>query len=91
MASIVVLILPLSCRDAYNGWTGFRRLRQRGMTRISYDHAPALIDRRVKEGLTKREAMHCVKRHVAPEQHYEHLLSPHSGLTPLGTSSCALF
>ena len=38
------------------------------MTRISYDpRTREYIERRTKEGLTKREAMRCVNRYVARE------------------------
>jgi transposase len=43
------------------------------MTRIVYDpRTKAYIDRRMKEGLSKREAMRCLKRYVAREV-YAHL------------------
>ena len=43
------------------------------MTRIVYDaRTRAYIERRMSEGLTKREAMRCVKRYVAREV-YNHL------------------
>jgi hypothetical protein len=38
------------------------------MTRIVYDpRTKTYIDRRMKEGLTKREAMRCLKRYIARE------------------------
>jgi hypothetical protein len=38
------------------------------MTRIVYDPRTKIyIERRMKEGLTKREAMRCLKRYVARE------------------------
>jgi transposase len=46
------------------------------MTRISYDpRTRVYIHRRTKEGLTKREAMRCLKRYVAREL-YAHLPRP---------------
>ena len=41
------------------------------MTRIVYDpRAKRYIERRMKEGLSKREAMRCLKRYVARELFY---------------------
>jgi hypothetical protein len=43
------------------------------MTRIVYDaRTKAYIERRMKEGRTKKEAMRCLKRYVAREV-YAHL------------------
>src|SRR5205085_5097980 len=43
------------------------------MTRMSYDpRTKCYIERRMKEGLTKKEAMRCVKRYVVREV-YKHL------------------
>jgi hypothetical protein len=45
------------------------------MTRIVYDpRTKHYIDRRMKEGLSKREVMRCLKRYVARELFY--LLPP---------------
>jgi transposase len=47
------------------------------ITRMVYDpHTRHYINRRMNEGLTKKEAIHCLKRYIAREV-YNHLPRPH--------------
>jgi transposase len=52
-----------------------RALHTIALTRARFDPATrAYIERRIAEGKTRREAMRCLKRHLA--RHFHHLLTP---------------